>query len=157
MTARAPKLAETAPTRSRAAPLAGASGRRSLDKAAPANPTGTFTQNTQCQLSPWVTPPPTSGPAATARPAMEPHIPITRPRRSGPNAVVRIVRLRGVTIAAPSPCMARAAMRSVVLGARAQAAEARLNSARPATYTRRRPKRSPMLAAVMIPAAKTSR
>jgi len=51
----------------------------------------------------------------------------------------------------------RAAMRSVVLGARAQAAEAKLNSARPATYTRRRPKRSPMLAAVMIPAAKTSR
>ena len=67
MTARAPKLAETAPTRSRAAPLAGASGRRSPDKAAPANPTGTFTQNTQCQLSPWVTPPPTSGPAATAK------------------------------------------------------------------------------------------
>jgi hypothetical protein len=53
--------------------------------------------------------------------------------------------------------MARAAMRSVVLGARPHAAEARLNSARPATYTRRRPKRSPMLAAVMIPAAKTSR
>src|SRR6516165_7672218 len=147
MTARAPTLAETAPARSRAALLAGASGRRSLDKAAPASPTGTFTQNTQCQLSPWVTPPPTSGPAATAKPAMEPHIPITRPRRSGPKAVVRIVRLRGVTIAAPSPCMARAAMRSVVLGARAQAAEARLNIARPATYSRRRPKRSPMLAA----------
>jgi hypothetical protein len=77
---------------------------------------------------------------------MELHIPITRPRHAGPNAVVRIVRLRGVTIAAPSPCMARAAMWRVVLGARAQAAEARLNSARPATYTRRRPKRSPMLA-----------
>src|SRR5262249_36782228 len=43
----------------------------------------------------------------------------------------------------------RVAMRSVVLGARAQAAEARLNSARPATYTRRRPKCSPMLAAVI--------
>src|SRR5262249_36966402 len=38
MTARAPRLAEAAPARSRAAPLAGASGRRSLDKAAPANP-----------------------------------------------------------------------------------------------------------------------
>jgi hypothetical protein len=42
-------------------------------------------------------------------------------------------------------------------GGQAQAAEARPNSARPATYTRRRSKRSPMLAAVMIPAAKTSR
>src|SRR5262249_24449150 len=71
MTARAPKLAKTAPARSRAAPLAGASGRRSLDKAAPASPTGTFTQNTQGQPSPWVPPPPTSGPAATAKPAMD--------------------------------------------------------------------------------------
>jgi len=39
------------------------------------------------------------------------------------------------------------------LGARAQAAEARVNSARPEMKTRRRPRRSPSAAAVMMPAA----
>jgi hypothetical protein len=62
-----------------------------------------------------------------------------------------------VPASAPPQHSRSQASSSVVLGAGAQPAEARLNSVRPATYTRRRPKRSPMLAAVMIPAAKTSR
>src|SRR5262249_32102506 len=85
MTARAPRLAEAAPARSSAAPLGGASGRRSLDKAAPANPTGTLTQNTQCQLSPWVTPPPTSGPgqAGDGAPYPDPAPTALGPERRG--------------------------------------------------------------------------
>ena len=112
-------------------------------------------QKIQCQSSPCTTAPPTSGPAATASPAMPPQMPTTVPRRwPAGNAVVRMVRLSGMTIAAPMPCTARAAIRVPAVGASAQAADATVNSIRPATYTRRRPSRSPSAAAVMIPAAK---
>ncbi len=66
-------------------------------------PMGTLTQKIQCRLKPWVTAPPTSGPPATARPATPPQMPMMAPRRSAEKAVVRIVRLSGVTIAARSP------------------------------------------------------
>lgn len=116
-------------------------------------PTGTFTQNTQCQDRPCVIAPPISGPAATPSPEMPPQIPMIAPRRSAGNAEVRIVRLSGVMIAAPAPCTARAVISRLMSGASAQAAEAAVNSASPATYTRRRPSRSPSAAAVTIPAA----
>src|ERR1700728_804866 len=117
-----------------------------------ATPTGTFTQNTQCQDSPWVTAPPISGPTATPRPEIPPQMPMMAPRRSAGKAEVRIVRLSGVMNAAPSPCTARAVISSPTSGASAQAADAVVNTARPAVYTRRRPSRSPSAAAVMMPA-----
>ena len=115
---------------------------------------GTFTQNTQCQSRPSVTAPPTSGPEATPSPATPPQIPTTAPRFSAGNDDVSRVSPRGITIAAPSPCTARKPIRVPRFGARAHAAEARLNRTSPAAYMRLRPSRSPRAAAVMIPAAK---
>ncbi len=81
-------------------------------------------------------------------------MPTIVPRRSAGNAVVKIVRLSGSTTAPPSPCTVRAAISSEALGARAQAPEAMVKRARPRVKMRRRPKRSPSAAAVMMPAAK---
>jgi len=94
---------------------------------------GTLTQKIQCQFRPYTTAPPTRGPAATASPAMPPQMPTMAPRRSAGQAAVRMVRLSGVTIAAPTPCTARAAIRVPAPGASAQAAEAAVKSSRPAT------------------------
>jgi hypothetical protein len=113
---------------------------------------GTLTQKIQCQLRAWVMPPPINGPEATASPAMPPQIPTTAPRFSDGNADVRIVRLRGITMAAPIPWIARKAIRMLASGASAQAAEATVKRAKPTTYIRRRPSRSPRAAAVNMPA-----
>src|SRR5215472_8649598 len=126
---------------------------RSDDRTAAATPIGTFTQKIQCQLSPCVTAPPTSGPPAIARPPRPPHMPTIAPRRSGGKAAARIVKLVGARSAAPTPCRTRAPIRNSAVGATAQAAEADVNRTRPATKTRRRPRRSPNAAAVMMPAA----
>ena len=96
-------------------------------------PIGTLIQKIQCQFAPCTTAPPTSGPPAIASPAMPPQMPTTAPRREAGNALVRIVRLSGVTAAAPSPWTARAAISVSAVGASAHAAEARLNRASPAT------------------------
>jgi hypothetical protein len=53
--------------------------------------------------------------------------------RAGGNAPVKMVRLSGVTAAAPSLCTARAAISVLAVGASAQAAHATVNSTRPAT------------------------
>ena len=55
--------------------------------------------------------------------------------------------------AAAAPWTTRAITRKVALGARPQAAEARVNRLRPMTYSRRLPYRSPSLPAVISPAA----
>src|SRR5260370_42097690 len=73
-------------------------------------PMGTFTQKIQCQPSVWVMSPPTIGPDATASPPMPPQMPTMGPRFSGGKAVVRMVRLKGMTLAAPMPCTTGAAM-----------------------------------------------
>ena len=67
--------------------------------------------------------PPTSGPMAIARPAMPPHAPSATARRSGGTAADRIVSVSGVTIAPPTPWMARARIRISVDGASAASAE----------------------------------
>src|SRR5579875_600714 len=61
-----------------------------------------------------------------------------------------------MTAAAPAPWIARAPSNSPASGASAQAAEASVNSVRPALNTRTRPSRSPSAAAVTIPAAYVS-
>ena len=80
-------------------------------------------------------------------------MPTIIPRRLAGNAVVKIVRDSGKMTAPPRPCTVRAAISAGAPGASAQAADATVNRARPAANTRRRPKRSPAAAAVMIPAA----
>ena len=65
--------------------------------------------------------PPTSGPSATPRPEMPDHAPIARPRRSAGNASASRVSVSGVTMAAPTPWTARAAISAPVVGARAAA------------------------------------
>ena len=57
---------------------------------------------------------------------------------------------------APIPSTARNAMSAPMSGASAQAADAAVNTARPNTYIRRRPIRSPSAAAVMMVAPNAS-
>ena len=87
-------------------------------------PIGTLSQKIQCHEMPSTTAPPTSGPSATPRPEMPDQAPIARPRFSGGNAVESSVSVSGVTIAAPAPCSARAAISAPVVGASAAPAEA---------------------------------
>ena len=82
--------------------------------------------------------------------------PIARPRFSGGNAVESSVSVSGVTIAAPAPCSARAAISAPVVGASAAAADAKVKMPRPMTNMRRRPKRSPSAAPVSSRTAKVS-
>lgn len=119
-----------------------------------ARPIGTFSQKIQCQLIPWTTAPPTTGPAATASPAMPPHIPMAMPRFSLGNASLISVSVSGITIAAPAPCTARAAISAPTVGASAAPADAAVKTARPTQNIRRRPNRSPSAAAVSSEQAK---
>ncbi len=57
-------------------------------------------------------------------------------------------------MAPPAPWTARAATSTPMLGARAAAAEARVNTAMPMMKMRRRPKRSPIAAALKSSTAK---
>ena len=77
---------------------------------------GTLSQKIQCQLIPPATAPPTIGPAATASPAIPPHRPIAMPRFAVGNASLINVSVSGVTIAAPAPWTARAAISAPTLG-----------------------------------------
>jgi hypothetical protein len=105
---------------------------------------------------PSTTAPPTSGPSATPRPEMPDQAPIASPRFSAGKAVESNVSVSGVTIAAPAPCSARAAISAPVLGASAAAAEASVKMPRPITNMRRRPKRSPSAAPVSSSTANDS-
>ena len=109
-------------------------------------PIGTLSQKIQCHERPWVIAPPTTGPRAIARPEMPPQAPSASGRRAGETASERMVRLSGVTNAAPIPCAARARISISLLGARAAAAEPRVKMPRPIVNMRRRPKRSPSAA-----------
>ena len=94
------------------------------------------------------TAPPTTGPSATARPLMPDQAPSARPRFSAGTASLSSVSVSGVTIAAPRPWAARAAIRKPVLGATAAEAEASVKSPRPSENMRLRPNRSPSAAPV---------
>src|SRR3954464_13828243 len=105
---------------------------------------------------PSTTAPPTSGPSATPRPEMPDQAPMARPRFSGAKAVESSVSVSGVTIAAPAPWRARAAISAPADGASAAPADAAVKMARPITNMRRRPKRSPSAAPVSSSTAKVS-
>src|SRR2546425_11356988 len=106
-------------------------------------PMGTFTQKIQCQPSVWVMSPPTIGPDATASPPMPPQTPTMVPRFSGGKAVVRMVRLKGMTMAAPMPCTTRAAMSCSGVADSAHATEAAGEKKKPKAEMRRRPEGAP--------------
>ena len=82
--------------------------------------------------------------------------PIASPRFSAGNAVESSVSVSGVTIAAPAPWSARAAISAPVVGASAASAEATVKMPRPITNIRRRPKRSPSAAPVSSSTANVS-
>jgi hypothetical protein len=109
---------------------------------------GTFSQKIHSQASPSVTAPPTSGPPTTASPVTPVKSPIARPSRSRGYAAVSSAIASGITSAAPAPCTARAAISHSIPGATAHAADASVNSTRPATNSRLRPYRSPSAAPV---------
>ncbi len=94
------------------------------------------------------TAPPTTGPSATARPLMPDQAPIARPRWPSGTASLSRVSVSGVTIAAPRPCTARAAISALVVGDSAAAADASVKIVSPNENIRRRPKRSPSAAPV---------
>ncbi len=119
-----------------------------------AMPIGTFSQKIHCQDAPSTTAPPTSGPMAMARPPTAPQAPRARPRRCGVTAADSSVRVSGITMAAPTPCTARAATSAPMPGASAAAADPAVNRVRPATNIRRRPYRSPSVAPVSSSTAK---
>ena len=119
-------------------------------------PIGTFNQKMYCHDHPVVTAPPTNGPMATARPPMAPQAPSAAARRSGRTAWLNRVSERGMIMAPPAPCTARAATSTPMLGASAATADAAVNSAMPATKIRRRPRRSPSAAALSSSTAKVN-
>ena len=120
------------------------------------SPTGTLSQKIHCHEMPSTTAPPTSGPIATASPAMPDHAPSAAPRRSRETAALRSVSVSGVTIAAPNPCSARAAISQSAEGASAAAAEAAVKIPTPIMNIRLRPKRSPSAAPVSRKTANVS-
>jgi hypothetical protein len=103
---------------------------------------------------PWVMAPPSTGPTTTASDVTAPKIPIAQPRRCGGTAALSTASASGMTMAAPAPWTARAAISQPTPGASAQPAEATVNRASPAAKTRRRPNRSPMADAVISSTAK---
>ena len=107
------------------------------------SPIGTLTNSTQRQLRPLVRIPPSSTPAAPPAPATAPQIPSAR-LRSEPsaNVVVMIDSAAGETIAAPSPCTARATISQPSDWAIPPANEATENSTSPSMNMRLRPSRS---------------
>jgi hypothetical protein len=60
-----------------------------------AMPIGTFSQKIQCQEIPLTTAPPTSGPKATASPAMPLHAPMKRTALFAGTPALRIVSVSG--------------------------------------------------------------
>ena len=119
-------------------------------------PMGTFSQKIHCHDRPSTTAPPTRGPSATASPATPPQMPSIAPRRSGGTAADRIVSVSGVTMALPTPCIARNAISAPDVGASAAAAEPAVKIAMPMTNIRLRPKRSPSAAPVSSRTANVS-
>ena len=93
---------------------------------------------------------------ATASPAIPDQAPSATPRRSRETAALKIVKVSGVTIAAPNPWIDRAAMSQSAEGASAAAAEAAVKIPTPIMNMRLRPKRSPSAAPVSRKTANVS-
>ncbi|CAM5711546.1 hypothetical protein SMICM304S_03398 [Streptomyces microflavus] len=104
---------------------------------------GRFSRNTHRQPGPSTSHPPTNGPTAAPTPPNPDQSPTARARSSGWKLAWMSARDPGVSSAPPTPCRARAAMRTPAFGAIPQRSEASANHTIPTTNTRRRPYRSP--------------
>jgi hypothetical protein len=113
------------------------------DRAAAIRPTGTLTRKTARQLVNCTRTPPRTWPATKPTEETAPYRPMARVR-SGPSGKPVVMRdsAAGATMAAPAPCMTRAAISSTGSLASPPARLARENAIRPATNMRRRPSRS---------------
>ena len=119
-------------------------------------PIGTLSQKIHSHEKPSTIAPPTTGPIATARPAMPPHAPRIAPRFSIGVSRARIVSVSGVTIAAPRPWRARATTSISIPLESAASTDAAVKMDMPITNMRLRPKRSPRAAPVRSRTAKVS-
>jgi len=153
---RAPPVARIRPAGSRLALVRSAAGILASISGIMTKPIGTLSQKIHSQARPWVTAPPTTGPASTAMPVTLLKMPRAQARRCGENAAASSASASGSISAAPAPWTARAVMRAVAFGARAQAAEAAVNKPTPAVSMRRRPSLSPRAAPVSSSTAKLS-
>ena len=111
--------------------------------ASPTNaPTGTFTKKFQRQLSAEVRTPPTSTPAAAPALPSAPQTPSAVVRCAPVYVVVTMASADGSSIAAPTPCSARAAISAAGDHASPLISEAVVKTPSPARKTVRRPSRS---------------
>ena len=100
--------------------------------------------------------PPLTGPSATARPETAAQMPMALARSVGStNTLVRIARVAGKTMAAPTPIAALAAMSSPAVVQKAATVEVAANSTRPDCSIPFRPNRSPRLPKASSSAANT--
>ena len=118
--------------------------------------TGTLSQKIACQLTPSTTAPPTTGPSATPRPDTPPQIPIAIGRSLVGTAAASRVSDSGMMAAAPRPWNARAVIRAPLVVLSAEPMEAAVKSTTPASIIRRRPRRSPSVAAGSMNVANAS-
>lgn len=110
----------------------------------PTMPIGTLIRKMLRQPACVTSKPPNTGPAASAAPPAAPHQPTARLRCSvSGNAWRSMLRELGTSSAAPMPCNALAATRSVNDVATPQAIDASVNTTNPAIKIRFAPKRSP--------------
>ena len=119
--------------------------------------TGRLMKNTQRHEPIEIRYPPTSGPAAVARPPRPDQAPMARGRSSARNEAWRMARLAGASSAAPTPWSTRAATSHPAEGAKPHRADATANQATPMENTRARPNRSPNEPASSRKAARVSR
>ena len=108
-------------------------------------PTGTFTKKIHSQPAYFVRMPPNRTPAAAPLPPIAPQIPSALLRSEPSSKVVMMIEsVAGEMIAAPSPCMTRAAISTPIEPASPQASDAAEKRAIPIMNMRRRPRRSPV-------------
>ncbi len=100
---------------------------------------GTFSRNTHRQPGPSTSQPPRNGPTAAPMPPNPDHRPTARARSSGWKEAWMSASDPGVRSAPPTPCRARAAMRTSAFGAIPHSSEARANHTTPMTKILRRP------------------
>jgi hypothetical protein len=119
-------------------------------------PIGAFTKKIHRQEMPEVSIPPSSGPTATARPVTAPQAPNATPRslprKESDSSASDIANM----IAPPTPCKARDNCSITVLTAKPHSTDAKVKTARPTRYSRRRPNMSARLPAVSRNAARVS-
>jgi hypothetical protein len=140
--------ASTTPIRSSPPCRSCSSGGRTSSAAAMANaPSGTLTRNVGRQARPNTSKvsmrPQISWSATAAKPATVPKMPSTRVRASPGKVTCTIASTCGYSSAPPTPCNARAAIKTPLDGASPHAADAALNRASPSTNMRLRPNRAP--------------